>query len=1016
MTGELFSIDGFTEWQCDPTVVHAGCLPQRATFMPYASMKEALAGDRLSSSRCRLLNGKWKFRFYENYASRPSDFAQNGYNTNPWSSMEVPSNWQLKGFDYPQYCNVQYPWEESEDLIPPNAPTKYNPVGCYVKKIQVSESLLSRRAVLCFEGVESAFYLYINGQRVGYSEGSFCRSEFEISRYLRPGSNVIGVEVYRWCTGSWLEDQDFWRLSGIFRDVYLYSTGEAYLADYTIHATPDKEFRDGLLRVDVALGGEREGTAVECSIFDEEGELCAFDAQYLPAQDKTLTLSATIAGAKLWSAEAPHLYTVVLCLKKDGLPLEYASSRTGLRLLEHSGGALRLNGKRLVLRGVNRHEFSCFTGRALPKATMVEDILLMKQHNINAVRTSHYPNDPYWYELCDQYGVYVIDETDLESHGTLGSKSQHCPELPGSLPQWTALCMSRVESLYERDKNHPSIIGWSLGNESHGGRNFNYMADWLREKDPTRFLHYESIPQGGDDSVSDVKSVMYWRPAEVEQYARSGAKKPLILCEFSHAMGNSCGSLKEYTELWDQYPNVQGGFIWDWVDQSILRTDENGVEYLAYGGDFGDSPNDGNFCGDGLLFGDRTVSPKLYEVKKLYQSVDFLPVSPERGVFKVVNKNLFTPTSAFLFCWRQSNADGLLREGIAYVDVPPGGTETVDLELNRICSGEWYLHVELRLKEDVLWGKKGDVIAEEQFLVGAFTGSAPVLPAGESITVSDTYGSVRVYGGDLEVRFSRRTGQMVSYRLRGTELLLSPLRLNFWRASTDNDRGSGQPARLATWRYASLLSRYRIKEVLLPSQFSAVVRTQVEIPTQPASFAELDFTITSRGVELSLRVTPGSPLPELPEIGLLFQFVPGFDTLHFLGRGPHENYIDRKESAFLGHYEAGIDNLYENYLKPQENSNHTGVRFGRIASRRHTVTFSAQPEFELNVSRFTPEELEAANHAKDLPATEKTIVRVNARQMGVGGYDSWGARPNPIYENPANQSYTLRFLLMGECL
>ncbi len=1010
-------IDGYTEWQSNPEIVAVGKLPQHATLMPYESFDEAVKADRYASSRCKLLNGKWKFKLYKNYAYRPSEFADPNYDAHNWDSITVPCSWQMQGYDQNQYCNVRYPWEGTEDITPPNAPTKHNPVGCYLKRFHVGKSLLSKRVVLCFEGVESAFYLYVNGERIGYSESTFNRSEFDITSYLCEGSNVIGVEVYRWCTGSWLECQDMWRMAGIFRDVYLYTTEREYIRDFEIHAAPDESLHDGYLDVTVKTNGSYEALSLDLSVVDSDGAVVALDSRYA-SEEHTTELKAIVTNVQAWSAENPHLYTVVLTLKHNGVPIEYISHRVGFRTVEIKDGVIRINGKRVVFKGTNRHEFDCSNGRYISEEVMIKDILLMKQNNINAVRTSHYPNAPRWYELCDEYGLYVIDENNMETHGTYWSTIIGCPALPGSRPEWEKACMERIKALYHRDKNHACVVCWSMGNESHGGENVKKMYNWLKQTDKTRFVHFELDGDPNERNLSDVMSKMYAKPEYLEEYALTGRDpRPFILCEYTHAMGNSCGSTDEYTTLWDKYACLQGGFVWDWVDQSILTTDENGVEYLAYGGDFGESPHDGHFCGNGLLFGDRTVTPKMCEIKKLYQNVDFKAIDAEKGVFEIRNKFLFTDLGTYDLYWCQCSDKGIFRDGITQVSLKPGDKTVVDLELGKASPNECYLNLELRVKEDTLWCKAGHVVAEEQFVINEFENNYDELEEEQQLLISDTYGALRVMTDDMELRFEKRErNQLTSIKVDGEELLAGPMRLNFWRALTDNDRGSRAGSRLGCWRDAGdtpgiynntcwSIENYKI----LDDGKKVVVTSGATVRTQPESKAQVVYTITSKGIEIDMQFFPNDTLPEIPEVSVLFELPKDFEHLTYLGAGPDENYIDRKNAAKIGLYSTTVSDLWVNYLKPQECGNRTGVRYATLVGDKKSFNLVAEPVMELNVCHYLPKEVEDVWHQKDLPACNKTVVRCIARQQGIGGYDSWGAHCNEIYKNKTNKTYRLKF-------
>lgn len=1010
-------VDGYVEWQANPEITGVNRLPQHATFMPYASFAEAQKAERYASSRCKVLNGKWKFKLYKNYAYRPSDFAQVHYDTHNWDTVQVPGSWQMQGYDQSQYCNVRYPWEGHEDICPPAAPTKHNPVGCYVKRIHVGADLLQKRVVLCFEGVESAFYLYVNGQRVGYSESSFNRAEFDVTRYLQEGSNVIGVEVYRWCTGSWLECQDMWRLGGIFRDVYLYTTEREYIRDFVLKAQPDGEMKDGFVEVLVKTNGAYEGLSLDMSVLDAAGNTVALDCQYANEDHRTM-LRAIVAGADLWSSEHPALYTLVLTLKNNGAPIEYISTKFGFRKVEILDGVIRINDRRVVFKGTNRHEFDCRTGRYITEEVMRDDLEKMKRANMNAVRTSHYPNCPRWMELCDEYGIYVIDENNMESHGTNRSAIIGCPQIPDSRPEWEKACMDRIQALYERDKNCTCVVCWSMGNESLGGETPKKMYRYLKNVDDTRFVHFECHGDPEEQSLSDVQSKMYAKPRECEEYAltrRDG--RPYLLCEYTHAMGNSCGSTDEYTTLWDKYPCLQGGFVWDWVDQSILTKDDQGREYLAYGGDFGDEPNDGHFCGNGLLFGDRRITPKYYEIQKLYQYVDFCAVDPVRGQVEIKNKYLFTDLADFELYWCQCSDKGVFRDGVVEVQLAPGEKKVLDLELGRPCNTEFYLNLELRTKEKTLWCPAGFAVAKEQFVIDAFANTYDELVADAPLLVDDTYGSLRVMSDDVNIRFERRErNQLVSIKVGGEELLQGPMRFNFWRALTDNDRGTRAGSRLGCWRDAGdtpgiynntkwSIENYKI----LDDGKKVVVVSGATVCTQPECKGQVVYTITSKGMEVDMQFFPNDALPEIPEVGLLFELPPDFENLTYLGAGPEENYIDRCNATQIGLYNTTVTDLYTDYLKPQECGNRTGVRYATLVGQKKVFSLVAEPVMELNVSHWLPKEIENTWHGKDLPPVTKTVVRCIARQQGVGGYDSWGAHCNEKYKNKTDKTYRLKF-------
>ena len=1006
------SIDGLLEWQSDPTVTGVGRLPDRATFTPFDTLDLARKGEAAASARFLSLCGTWQFALFKNDTEKPFCFYAPQFDASAFGTIEVPSSWQMQGYDFPIYCNVQYPWEGHERMHPPLAPVEFNPVGCYRKIVTVPENFLKERAVLTFEGVESCFYLYVNGVCVGYSEGSFRRSEFDVTELLHTGDNLIAVEVHRWCTGSWLEDQDFFRLAGICREVYLTATGKQYIADIAVNSVPDSRLRDGVLTAELKLGTEDAHTEVEMTVYDADGRVVAFDS-VTAENTQNVHLHTTMPRVQLWSAESPYLYTVIFALRDaGGETFEYTSVRTGFRRIEIQDSVLLFNGQRLLLKGTNRHEFSCDTGRALTRDTMIADILSMKRNNINAVRTSHYPNHPDWYALCDEYGLYVIDENDLETHGTRGSDHPSTPLLPGSRDEWTPVCMDRISALYERDKNHPSIILWSLGNECDAGDNFKKMYAFLKEKDPTRPVHYESIWNEFDidKDVTDVWSQMYAKPWDIEAFIKAHPEKPFMLCEYSHAMGNSCGGNEKYMALFEKYPQFLGAFVWDFVDQAVRKTADDGTSFLGYGGDFGDDPHDGNFCGNGLLFADRTESPKMAEIKRLYQNVSFRAVNREKGVVDITNHFLFTNLDAFNLHWQQISMNRVVESGDKLVQIAPGETKTVSLNLTKKIPGEWYLNLVFELKEPCKWAKAGHIVAKAQFVVNPLQVPHTDIFK-EEMTAKTEYGTLYISGGDLLVRFSRRSGRLYSIRKGERELLKGPIELQFWRALIDNDRGNHLGVRCATWRDAGKDAWHSIRSVTEKGD-RVIVETDFGVHTAPESYGKLIYNIGADGIHFDLSFIPAAGLPEVPQIALQLPLENRWDSLQYLGRGPHENYIDRCKSADLGLHRLSIDELYVPYLKPQEHGERTGVRFAKLSGGAQALTFEADSEMELNVCPWSVKTLEETAHGYELPDSDTLFVKACARQMGVGGYDSWGARTLDEYSNPAGKTYTLGFSLV----
>ncbi|NQX65142.1 DUF4981 domain-containing protein [Paenibacillus alba] len=1036
--------NGYPEWNNNPEIFQLNRMAAHATLMPYKSEQEALVGDREASDAYQSLNGTWKFHFAENAQGRPQDFYRTDYDTSAWADMAVPSHWQLQGFDFPQYTNLIYPWVGHEDLKPPFAPVKYNPVGSYTRSFTVPAAWAKQPVYLSFQGVESAFYVWVNGDLVGFSQDSFTPADFDITPYLVEGENKLAVEVYRWSDASWLEDQDFWRLSGIFRDVYLYATPITHISDFMVNTDLDEAFEHAELRIQAKISNyDGQGTG------SRRVEAVLYDSELKPVWNKSLSVEVLVNGVELqevelqakvespakWSAEKPNLYTLVLSLKDEqGALLETESCKVGFRKFEIHDGLMKINGEVVVFKGVNRHEFDTDRGRSVDKDSMIADILLMKQYNINAVRTSHYPNNPYWYELCDQYGLYVIDETNLETHGSWSyMQEEEGDAVPGSKPEWTEAVLDRANSMLQRDKNHPSIVIWSLGNESFGGDNFIKMHDFLREQDPSRVVHYEGVFHfRASEASSDIESQMYSKIEKIEEYARTNPKKPFILCEYSHAMGNSCGNLFKYWELFDKYPILQGGFIWDWIDQSIRTTTPEGITYQAYGGDFGDTPNDGNFCGNGLIFADRTPSPKIYEVKKCYQNAKFEALDLSKGQVKVTNQFLFTDLGEFDWTWTIArNGVVVGEEKRGQYAVKPGETAIIELALDRVeaisPNDEFVLTISLQLKETTLWASQGHEIAWEQYVLPAaqtvsaytdqtaFTQTAATTSVEDAVRIETTADAVNLKGASFSLEFDKATGDITSYKVEGTELFLSGPTSNFWRAYTDNDRGNQHPARCAPWQEAGSSRTLQALQVKSTSDGQAEVKVRYHLATQPVSSVQLVYTVSPSGeVEVRMELVPGAQLPEIPEIGVMFQLDRSFQNLSWYGRGPHENYWDRAVGAKLALHRGTVEEQMVPYLRPQECGNKTDVRSATLTNEQgRGLLITGLPTVELNALPYTPTELEAHDHPYKLPASDKVVLRVNYKQMGVGGDDSWGARTHPEFTLFANRTYAYAFTFKG---
>jgi beta-galactosidase len=1024
--------NGYPEWNNNPEIFAVNRMEAHNTLMPYASVEEALEGRRDASKYYMNLNGSWKFSFAKTPEEREKDFYKSDFDCSSWSEIPVPSHWQFQGYDYPQYTNVRYPWEATEPLEPPFAPTVYNPVGSYVRSFQVPSEWKGKPIYISLQGVESAFYIWVNGDMVGYSEDTFTPAEFDITPYLIEGENKLAVEVYRWCDASWLEDQDFWRLSGIFRDVYLYSTPEAHIYDFSVVTELGEQYENADLKIKAKVVNYFEKDlgklVVEGELYNEDGnkvlsQPIAMNASINGVYSVDLSGEAFVEKPLKWSAEHPNLYTLVLSLKdENGNLIETESCKVGFRKFEIKDGLMKINGERIVFKGTNRHEFSCDRGRAITSEEMIEDIKIMKEFNINSVRTSHYPNNPIWYELCDEYGLYVIDETNLETHGSwrYGAKEEEPGVVPGSKPEWTEAVIDRCNSMLQRDKNHASIIIWSLGNEAWGGDNFIKMHDYLKEKDPTRVIHYEGIFHARAwEAASDIESQMYSGAWDLERYAKNNPKKPFILCEYSHAMGNSCGNLFKYWDMFDKYPILQGGFIWDWIDQAIKTKTEDGIEYLAYGGDFNEPRHDGNFSGNGLLFADKSLTPKIFEVKKCYENIKFESIDIEKGKLRIHNKFLFTNLNEYDFIWNIMKNGEIVKNGTFDVELQPNGSVEIELQYalpKENNSGEYILTVSAVTKKASKWAEKGHEIAFEQFLLPKTTSGVQVNLISKAETkelaVEEAGNIIKVCGETFTLSFSKESGAMVSYNFKGVEMIKEAPVPNFWRACTDNDLGSKLNERCKAWREASQ-NRNLTGINITTSKYNVEIEVEYVLKAADNSVCKVSYVIDNQG-EINIKETliPSNKTAEIPEIGMLYILDKSFENISWYGKGPFENHWDRSTGAKVGIYEGKVEEQFVNYLKPQECGNKTEVRWAKLTNEKGIgVLIKGDSLLEVNALPYTPFELEENDHPYKLPISDKVALRINYKQMGVGGDDSWGAKTHPEFTLPSNKVYEYSYTI-----
>lgn len=1243
-------------WKDQPDVFQVNREEAHATFVSYKDSATALdyekkpiaeRGIRVNSDYHMLLNGQWDFNIVDKPDLRPTEVNENGFNTTDWEKIKVPSNWQTQGYDYPIYTNIRMPWQGIETPVAGKAPTVYNPVGTYQRTFKVPEGWeANRRVYVSFQGVESAFYIWINGEQVGYSEDSYTAKDFDITDYLREGENVISVQVFRWSDASWVEDQDFIRLSGIFRDVAIYSTPDVRVRDFTVVGDLDKNYEDATLNIEVDLSNylkNNEQYTVEAMIYDEDfnpvlDTPMTVTTDFTGATDynekatrKIVNLTKEIENPRKWSAEDPYLYTAVISLKdKDGNEKEAVSTKFGYKKMEIVNRQILINGKPIYFKGANRHETDPTDGRAVSVESMIEDIEIMKSYNINSVRTSHYPNNPAWLELCDEYGLYVVDEANIESHATRGTANL----LPSSRKEWAEMTLDRIKSMVERDKNHASVTMWSLGNEAGDGQSFIDNADWIRENDPTRPVHYEG-DYNPNTRASDVYSMMYSSPSTLASFA--SRNKPVVLCEYAHSMGNSIGDLNAYMETFEKYDNLQGGWIWDWVDQGLYKdveeetvikdssknsfevTIESGAvqegkagdglkgyaklpvdsklnitgkaltvevsvkpesttadstfvakgdtqfaikesinykntgkraleffiydankpgewsqwvsaattnlpenwvgnwhdiagtfdgknvklfidgkevasteytgsittnsypvtiggdaqenrrsnavidnvriynralsldelkntertpddstalwvdfdnvetnnpsgaeQYIAYGGDWGDNPNDDNFCANGLLNADRTIKPQLLDVKYHYQDIEMKDVDVNKGIISIENESLFTNTSKYDAVWELYQDGKQIQEGtLDNVDIEPLTTEEVVIPFKKpenVDKGaEYFVTVRFKEKEATKWAEAGHEVAKQQFAV-SFTEEGKDfvdISSVDNLTVNETDTNVKVKGSNFELNLNKETGNIDSFKSGETELLSSPIIPDFWRAPNDNDRENGMPNRTSTWQFAGLNRTINKVDVKAEEKF-VTINVDSTLPTTTASKYYNTIKIYGNGdVVITSNLQPGAAnLPEIPAIGMELKMPEGFENIEWFGRGPEENYWDRNMSTDVGLYKSTVDEQYFDYIEPQQMGNKTDVRWVTLTNDEGVgLMASGDSVIEMSALHYTEEELNSKKHPYQLERINDIEVNLNYKQMGLGGDDSWGARPHQEFQLYPNKNYTYRMRL-----
>ena len=1003
----------------DPQYFKDGRMDAHSDHTYYRDGEEAL--EKETSFRYDL-NGIWKFHYARNYGSAVPGFEKEEYCCKDWDDIRVPAHIQMEGYDAPQYANVQYPWEGHEDIHPGEIPEHFNPVASYVKYFEVPEEMQGKRLFISFQGAESGIALWLNGQFVGYSEDSFTPSEFELTEYVKEGENKLAAQVFKWTASSWCEDQDFFRFSGIYRDVYLYTVPEVHVYDLQIRAIPDETLSAAALEIRTNTWGKGE---VKITL-SKDGETVIEDKKVLDGEE---IYAWKVENPVLWSAEDPQLYDLTLeVYNESGELQEVIPQKVGFRRFEMKDGIMTLNGKRIVFKGVNRHEFSSVSGRHVSEEELRKDLKIMKQNNINAIRTCHYPDASLIYQLCDEYGIYMIDETNLESHGSWDVAEftkDYTYVVPHDKPEWLDMMLDRANSMYQRDKNHAAILIWSCGNESFGGKDIFEMSQFFHKADPTRLVHYEGVCHDRRyNDTSDMESQMYPSVEAIKEFLAKDDSKPFVCCEYTHAMGNSCGAMHKYTDLTDTEPKYQGGFIWDYIDQSIYKKDRYGKEFQAYGGDFGERPTDYNFSGNGIAYGgNRDASPKMQEVKFNYQNIT-AEVSADS--VKVINKNLFVNTDIF-DCKVTVAKDGkVIRKASLSTSVAPLSEETYALPLAKEeKAGEYAVTVSFHLKEDKVWAEAGHEVAFGQYI---YKVEAPKKACPEGVEVIRSTHNIGVRGAHFEVLFSVLNGGLASYKYAGKEMIEAIPKPNFWRAPTDNDCGNLMGMRYGQWKIASMYLSHKdfrkgpygpgnVPEVEVNEKTVKVTYTYL-MPTTPLSECKLSYEVFGDGrVKTTLTYDPVKELGDMPEFGVIFKFNADYDRVEWYGLGETETYSDRKKGAKLGIYANKVADNMARYMVPQECGAKEEVRWAKVTDRKGRgmlfemdenngpMMFSALP--------YTPHEMENAMHPYELPEVHYTVVRVAKDQMGVGGDDSWGARTHEEYLLKTDKKMEFSFVFKG---
>ena len=1035
------------EWQ-DETIPFVGKEYPRTAFMTYSDVDKARSNDFNTSFDYKSLNGKWKFNWVSSYKKRPVNFYKTDFDDSAWNEIEVPANWEINGYGNALYTNHPYefcPRNPQPPLLP-----EENPVGSYRKYIEIPEQWNGKEIFLHIGAVKSGCYLYVNGTKVGYSEDSKDAVEYNITRYLKPGRNLIALEVYRWSTGSYLECQDFWRISGIERDVYLFAQLPLHLRDFSIRQDLDSTYKNGLFGLDLFMENTNPRQPGQVTVFyqleNTSGTRVAEGTQTIKIDSATTVhFEAKIPQVAPWTAETPNLYQLFIRIEQPGKTTEVIPFRVGFRKLEIRGNQFLVNGRAVLIKGMNYHEHDEHTGHVLSEAHMRKDFENMKRHNINAIRCCHYPQQRRFYELCDEYGFYVCNEANIESHG-MGYDLRKGRTL-GNNPNWLNAHMDRTMNMYETGKNYPCITFWSLGNEAGNGYNFYMTYNWLKSKDTTRPVQYERALLEWN---TDIYCPQYPGANTLEKWCNTQTDRPYIMSEYAHAMGNSTGN---FMDLWDaiyRYPNLQGGFIWDWIDQGILVKDETGTPFWAYGGDFGEnSPSDGNFLCNGVVGPDREPHPGLTEIKKAYQYVWFQPVDLRKGIIRVENRYDFTNLNQYTIEYTiQANTETVQSRTLPSQHLAPGTNKQLTIPLRNVKNKpgtEYFLNLYVKSKQANLSVPAGYIVASEQFRLPDYTPAPVFRPTPEkTLTMEENGPDIHISGSNIDFVFNKQKGYVTSYRTNGVQYIAEDFGFqpNFWRGPTDNDYGNGMPNRQQGWKQAS--KNFKIAGIRTSTSVTNTNLTITYRLQETNSKYHVSYTLYPSGmIHVACHLETQPDAPELPRIGVRFRVPTDVNQLEYFGRGPEENYCDRNNGTLIGYYKSTAEQQYVPYVRPQENGHKTETRWLALTDKNgEGLLFIADSNFmEFNVSRnriedfdseesnrpyqwqnFTKDEshdpLMAKNrkpkqtHINDIFPRNFVEVCIDHRMMGVAGDDSWGSQPYPKYKLSTNKDYHWSFTIL----